>query len=73
MPFRVMASGAGHDSAVVAMKVPTAMLFVPTPHGMSHVPEEACRIEDLRAGVEIMARASLALDADVIATTPSGA
>lgn len=71
-PFRVMPSGAGHDAAVVAMLVPAAMLFVPTPRGMSHVPDEECRLEDLAAGVEILGRAVCRMDADINASALAG-
>ena len=39
---RVMAldSFAGHDSALTATKIPTAMIFVPSRGGISHSPEE---------------------------------
>src|SRR3978361_66189 len=35
-----MISFAGHDSAMTALQVPTAMLFVPCKDGISHAPEE---------------------------------
>lgn len=35
-----MSSFAGHDSALTALKVPTAMIFVPSSKGISHAPEE---------------------------------
>lgn len=35
-----MRSYAGHDSALTAIKVPTAMIFVPSEGGISHAPEE---------------------------------
>jgi N-carbamoyl-L-amino-acid hydrolase len=35
-----MKSLAGHDSALTAMRVPTAMIFVPSQGGISHAPEE---------------------------------
>ena len=31
---------AGHDSAMTALRVPTAMIFVPSKDGISHAPEE---------------------------------
>ena len=71
-PFRVMSSGAGHDAAVIAMRIPAAMLFVPTPGGMSHVPDEDCRLEDLAAAVEILACAIRHMDADVNAAIARG-
>lgn len=35
-----MDSFAGHDSAMTALRVPTAMIFVPSRRGISHAPEE---------------------------------
>lgn len=39
-PVHVMASGAGHDAMVIAPELPTAMLFLRTPRGVSHHPDE---------------------------------
>ncbi len=46
-------SGALHDAAVLAPRLPTAMLFVPSKDGISHNPAEFSRVEDvaLAAGV----------------------
>jgi N-carbamoyl-L-amino-acid hydrolase len=41
-----MYSLAGHDSALVAKKIPTAMIFVPSRNGLSHSPEEFTSEED---------------------------
>jgi allantoate deiminase len=38
-PFR-LSSGAGHDAMVLARKVPVAMLFLRSPGGISHHPDE---------------------------------
>jgi N-carbamoyl-L-amino-acid hydrolase len=35
-----MISFAGHDSAMTALQVPTAMLFIPCKDGVSHSPAE---------------------------------
>lgn len=61
-PFRIMRSGAGHDAAVVARHAPAAMLFVPTPGGVSHSPDEDCRLEDAARGARVVARALRILD-----------
>jgi allantoate deiminase len=37
----------------VAPHVPSAMLFVRTPGGVSHHPEEAVRVEDVEAALEV--------------------
>jgi allantoate deiminase len=49
-----MPSGAGHDAAVMASICPTAMLFVRSPGGISHHPDENVRREDVRAALEVM-------------------
>lgn len=42
-----MASGAGHDAMILAEKFPAAMIFLRTPGGISHNPEETVRVEDV--------------------------
>ena len=49
-------TGAGHDAGVLAAHVPTAMLFVRNPSGVSHAPEEGADDDAVRAGVEALAR-----------------
>jgi allantoate deiminase len=44
-------SGAGHDAMVLAPHVPTAMLFVRSPGGLSHHPDETVREEDVEAAL----------------------
>ena len=44
--------------------MPSAMLFVRNPTGVSHAPEEACEEDDQRAGVKALADA-LAMEAGV--------
>lgn len=39
-PHRKLWSGAGHDAQVLARRVPTGMLFVPSRKGVSHAPGE---------------------------------
>lgn len=55
--YRVMHSGAGHDSQIIAPHYPTAMIFVPSIGGISHNPAEATKLEDLVEGVKMMASA----------------
>ncbi len=50
----VLATGAGHDAGVLAPLVPTAMLFVRNPTGVSHAPEEFASAEDCAAGVDAL-------------------
>ena len=50
-PTRAMPSGAGHDAMVLATRVPTAMLFLRSPGGISHHPAEVVRVEDVEAAL----------------------
>lgn len=56
-----MPSGAGHDSQILAARVPTAMLFVPSRDGKSHRPDEFTPIEQIVPGVQVLAEALRAL------------
>jgi N-carbamoyl-L-amino-acid hydrolase len=47
----VLSTGAGHDAGVLASELPTAMLFVRNPTGVSHSPFETASDDDCRAGV----------------------
>ena len=50
-------TGAGHDAGILANAgVPTAMLFVRNPSGVSHSPAEYAEPEDCLAGVRELAR-----------------
>jgi len=49
-----MFSGAGHDSMILAPHVPTTMLFVRSPRGLSHHPDENVREEDVEAALATM-------------------
>ena len=40
LPARRMVSGAGHDAMMVAPHMPAAMLFLRSPGGVSHHPDE---------------------------------
>lgn len=51
----ILATGAGHDAGVLAARVPTAMLFVRNPTGISHSPEEAIEESDAEAGADALA------------------
>ncbi len=51
----VLESGAGHDAGVLAAKIPTAMLFVRNPTGVSHAPEEEIEDADADAGAVALA------------------
>ena len=51
-------SGAGHDAMILAQRVPSAMIFLRSPGGISHSPEETVLVEDvahaIEAGVELL-------------------
>ncbi|HXX27804.1 MAG TPA: allantoate amidohydrolase [Terriglobales bacterium] len=47
-----MVSGAGHDAMVLAEKIPVAMIFLRTPGGISHAPEESVAVEDIAKAIE---------------------
>lgn len=51
----VLPTGAGHDAGVLAAHVPTAMLYVRNPTGVSHSPHEWARPDDCHAGVVALA------------------
>ena len=46
-----LASGAGHDANVMATRMPAAMLFLRSPGGISHHPDEAVREDDVAAAL----------------------
>jgi allantoate deiminase len=49
---RRMVSGAGHDAMMVAPHIPSAMLFLRSPGGLSHHPDESVLPDDVQAGLE---------------------
>lgn len=53
LPQKRMHSGAGHDAMVMAARVPTAMLFLRSPGGISHHPAESVREEDIEAALQV--------------------
>nr|WP_316572615.1 allantoate deiminase [Neobacillus sp. YIM B06451] len=52
--YKLMHSGAGHDSQIIAPIVPTAMIFVPSHKGISHNPLEYTSPENLATGVKAL-------------------
>ena len=56
LPAKRMPSGAGHDAMVMAARVPTAMLFLRSPGGISHHPDETVLEEDVEAALRRGAR-----------------
>ncbi|MCG6496417.1 allantoate amidohydrolase [Kitasatospora sp. A2-31] len=51
----VLPTGAGHDAGILASAIPTAMLFVRNPSGVSHSPAEHAETADCLAGVAALA------------------
>ncbi len=49
-----MVSGAGHDAAYASQVCPTAMIFVPSIGGRSHVEVENTKWEDCEAGANVL-------------------
>jgi allantoate deiminase len=50
-PSRRMTSGAGHDAMIVAQRLPSAMLFLRSPGGLSHHPDESVLPQDVEAAL----------------------
>jgi N-carbamoyl-L-amino-acid hydrolase len=51
----VVPTGAGHDVGILAASVPSTMLFVRNPTGVSHAPGEHAETADCLAGVDALA------------------
>ncbi|MBZ3908661.1 allantoate amidohydrolase [Streptomyces griseiscabiei] len=51
----VLGTGAGHDAGILSGTVPTAMLFVRNPTGISHSPAEHAAEDDCLTGVSALA------------------
>ncbi|NYE36623.1 N-carbamoyl-L-amino-acid hydrolase [Nocardioides cavernae] len=61
----VIATQAGHDAGILSgAGIPTAMVFVRNPTGVSHSPEEHAETADCLAGVEALADVLAELTAD---------
>jgi allantoate deiminase len=52
-PVHRMASGAGHDAMIVARRMPTALLFLRSPGGISHHPDETVLADDVDAALAV--------------------
>jgi N-carbamoyl-L-amino-acid hydrolase len=65
LPAPVIGTGAGHDAGIFAAAgVPTAMLFVRNPTGISHSPAEFAEAADCDAGVRALTAALTTLLTD---------
>ncbi|MFD3731134.1 allantoate amidohydrolase [Streptomyces sp. NPDC058632] len=51
----VLGTGAGHDAGILSASIPTAMLFVRNPTGVSHSPAEYAAEDDCLAGAGALA------------------
>ncbi|RSL15746.1 allantoate deiminase [Edaphobacter aggregans] len=51
LPSRTMTSGAGHDAMILAPHIPSTMLFLRSPGGISHHPDETVLPEDIEAAL----------------------
>jgi allantoate deiminase len=52
-PIHRMSSGAGHDAMIMAARMPAAMLFLRSPGGISHHPDEAVLEDDVAAALAV--------------------
>jgi allantoate deiminase len=52
-PVHRMSSGAGHDAMIVARRMAAAMLFLRSPGGISHHPDETVMAADVDAALEV--------------------
>jgi allantoate deiminase len=50
-PARRMTSGAGHDAMILAPTIPSTMLFLRSPGGLSHHPDETVLPQDVEAAL----------------------
>jgi allantoate deiminase len=51
-----LVSGAGHDAAILARHVPTAVLFIRCKDGISHHPDESVTLDDVTVALESLWR-----------------
>lgn len=54
LPYKVMPSGAGHDTQFMAELTRAGLIFVPSIGGISHAPEEDTAWPDIEAGVNLL-------------------
>lgn len=55
LPLPMLATQAGHDAGILqAAGIPSAMLFVRNPTGISHSPDEFASLDDCLAGVNVL-------------------
>lgn len=71
--YKVMASGASHDSQFINDVVPAGMVFVPSKDGLSHVPAEWSSANDIARGTQVLVSAIERLDGFLSDVAASGA
>lgn len=57
IPVKSLPSGAGHDAMAMAAICPMAMLFLRSPRGLSHHPDEAVIPEDVAGALSVLYQA----------------
>lgn len=61
--YRVLPSGASHDTQMISHVCPSGMIFVPSRNGgVSHAPDEFTLSSDLARGIEVLVAGLRALD-----------
>ena len=60
--YKVIPSGAFHDSLIMTSVFPTAMIFVPSVNGISHNRNEFTREEDIEKGCNVLLETVLKVD-----------
>lgn len=60
--YRMMPSGAFHDSLLISAKFPTGMIFIPSVGGVSHSPRELSTEADIEKGCGVLLRTVLIID-----------
>jgi allantoate deiminase len=60
--YRVLTSGASHDAQMVNRVAPTALIFVPSQDGLSHVRQEWTSSADLAVGTDLLVESVIGLD-----------
>lgn len=62
LSYKMMPSGAGHDTQDLAVIAPAGMIFVPSKDGLSHSPDEYSSAMDMANGATVLLHTILALD-----------
>jgi allantoate deiminase len=53
VPASRVVSGAGHDATIMGLRMPAAMMFLRSPGGLSHHPDEAVHEGDVTAALAV--------------------